>query len=78
MRWSGDGTKICIIYQDGAVIVGGVDGRPSVRLQCATSAHHSSLLLHTNITKLPFTVARLVMAVHTHPKQSILMSVQHL
>lgn len=26
MRWSSDGTKICIMYQDGAVIMGGVDG----------------------------------------------------
>ena len=26
MRWSVDGTKICIIYVDGAVIVGSVDG----------------------------------------------------
>jgi WD repeat-containing protein 35 len=26
MRWSADGGKICIAYDDGAVIVGGVDG----------------------------------------------------
>ena len=26
MSWSGDGQKICIIYEDGAVIVGSVDG----------------------------------------------------
>ena len=26
MKWSLDGTKICIIYQDGAVILGGVEG----------------------------------------------------
>lgn len=26
MAWSTDGTKICIIYEDGAVIVGSVDG----------------------------------------------------
>eukprot|EP01135_Chromosphaera_perkinsii_P001605 Nk52_evm75s207 gene=Nk52_evmTU75s207 len=26
MKWSSDGTKICIIYEDGAVIVGSVDG----------------------------------------------------
>ncbi|CAM9695471.1 unnamed protein product, partial [Phaeothamnion confervicola] len=26
MRWSGDGQRICIVYADGAVIVGGVDG----------------------------------------------------
>lgn len=25
-KWSTDGKKICIIYLDGAVIVGGVDG----------------------------------------------------
>jgi len=28
MRWAADGSKICIIYEDGAVIVGGVDGKP--------------------------------------------------
>jgi len=26
VKWSTDGKKICIIYLDGAVIVGGVDG----------------------------------------------------
>lgn len=26
MKWTSDGQKICIIYQDGAVIVGSVDG----------------------------------------------------
>src|SRR3954467_8802016 len=26
MKWTGDGQKICIIYADGAVIVGSVDG----------------------------------------------------
>ena len=26
MRWNKDGQKICIVYQDGAVIVGSVDG----------------------------------------------------
>ncbi|XP_013922833.1 PREDICTED: WD repeat-containing protein 35-like [Thamnophis sirtalis] len=26
MRWNADGQKICIIYEDGAVIVGSVDG----------------------------------------------------
>jgi WD repeat-containing protein 35 len=26
MRWTADGQKICIVYEDGAVIVGGVDG----------------------------------------------------
>jgi len=27
MRWSADGTKICIAYEDGAVILGSVDGQ---------------------------------------------------
>ncbi len=27
MKWTSDGKKICIIYEDGAVIVGSVDGR---------------------------------------------------
>jgi WD repeat-containing protein 35 len=26
MKWSPDGTKICIAYEDGNVIVGGVEG----------------------------------------------------
>jgi len=26
MKWSKDGTKICITYEDGAVIVGSVEG----------------------------------------------------
>ena len=26
MRWASDGSKICIVYEDGAVIMGGVDG----------------------------------------------------
>lgn len=26
MKWSNDGTKICIAYEDGAVIVGSVEG----------------------------------------------------
>lgn len=26
MQWTADGSKICIVYEDGAVIVGGVDG----------------------------------------------------
>jgi len=26
MKWTADGQKICIVYQDGAVIVGSVDG----------------------------------------------------
>ncbi len=26
MKWNSDGQRICIVYQDGCVIVGGVDG----------------------------------------------------
>lgn len=26
MKWTPDGQKICIVYEDGAVIVGSVDG----------------------------------------------------
>lgn len=29
MRWAADGSKICIVYEDGAVIMGGVDGMVS-------------------------------------------------
>ena len=28
MAWTGDGQKICIVYEDGAIIVGSVDGNP--------------------------------------------------
>lgn len=27
MKWTASGEKICIAYEDGAVIVGGVDGQ---------------------------------------------------
>lgn len=27
MSWNSDGQKICIVYEDGAVIVGSVDGK---------------------------------------------------
>ena len=27
MKWTADGQKICIVYEDGAVIVGSVDGK---------------------------------------------------
>lgn len=27
MSWNADGQKICIVYEDGAVIVGSVDGK---------------------------------------------------
>lgn len=27
MSWNADGEKICIVYEDGAVIVGSVDGK---------------------------------------------------
>ena len=37
MRWAGDGSKICIVYEDGAVIVGGVDGQQSVALHVRTN-----------------------------------------
>ena len=26
IKWSPDGTKVCIVYDDGSVIVGGVEG----------------------------------------------------
>lgn len=29
MSWNADGQKICIVYEDGAVIVGSVDGNPA-------------------------------------------------
>jgi len=46
MRWAADGSKICIIYEDGAVIVGGVDGKqtllhPTWLLQVVTTIMHS-------------------------------------
>lgn len=43
MRWAADGSKICIIYADGAVIVGGVDGKQ-------TLLHTTRLLQVTTIT----------------------------
>lgn len=32
MSWNADGQKICIVYEDGAVIVGSVDGKVSTIL----------------------------------------------
>lgn len=32
MSWNADGQKICIVYEDGAVIVGSVDGIRFIRL----------------------------------------------
>lgn len=31
MSWNADGQKICIVYEDGAVIVGSVDGTVDLR-----------------------------------------------
>ena len=31
MSWNADGQKICIVYEDGAVIVGSVDGNAATR-----------------------------------------------
>lgn len=31
MSWNADGQKICIVYEDGAVIVGSVDGTVSLK-----------------------------------------------
>lgn len=30
MSWNADGQKICIVYEDGAVIVGSVDGKKQI------------------------------------------------
>lgn len=32
MRWNTDGQKICIVYEDGVVIVGSVDGKDASRV----------------------------------------------
>lgn len=32
MSWNADGEKICIVYEDGAVIVGSVDGEFTMRI----------------------------------------------
>lgn len=37
MSWNADGQKICIVYEDGAVIVGSVDGKASSRAEPSSS-----------------------------------------
>jgi hypothetical protein len=43
MKWTADGSKICIIYEDGAVIVGSVDGNryvyPCIRMHLYIYIH---------------------------------------
>ena len=39
MKWTADGKKICIIYEDGAVIVGSVDGSRLWGKELNTSLH---------------------------------------
>ena len=48
MKWTAEGTKICIAYEDGAVIVGGVDGepeRPSVHAEVVGGSLADACLL---------------------------------
>uniref|UniRef100_A0A8C2R8H3 IFT121/TULP4 N-terminal domain-containing protein n=1 Tax=Capra hircus TaxID=9925 RepID=A0A8C2R8H3_CAPHI len=42
MSWNADGQKICIVYEDGAVIVGSVDGENEAELfsECHWSSQH--------------------------------------
>ncbi|KAH0621957.1 hypothetical protein JD844_023742 [Phrynosoma platyrhinos] len=40
MRWNADGQKICIIYEDGAVIVGSVDGNRIWGKDLKVQLHH--------------------------------------
>ena len=49
MKWSPDGQRICIIYEDGAVIVGDVDGnrpreRPRERRQPSTGSRVAGIV----------------------------------
>lgn len=37
MSWNADGQKICIVYEDGAVIVGSVDGKVLSPANCCAS-----------------------------------------
>ena len=58
MAWNADGQKICIVYEDGAVIVGSVDGNriwgKELRgTQLAFVEVTSSIILFSNI-KLTF------------------------
>lgn len=52
MKWTVDGQKICIVYEDGSVIVGSVDGNrlwtkeiKSIRLTCVEWAPDSRYML---------------------------------
>lgn len=39
MSWNADGQKICIVYEDGAVIVGSVDGKSFANFVLLDSFH---------------------------------------
>lgn len=39
MKWTSDGQRICIVYQDGAVIIGGVEGTRINGLNLRTALH---------------------------------------
>eukprot|EP00898_Chlorokybus_atmophyticus_P007515 jgi/Chlat1/7765/Chrsp66S07232 len=60
MKWTGDGQKICIAYEDGAVIVGSVDGNrlwgKELPIQLALGAmvqFYSYLGLHVRTLRIP-------------------------
>ena len=40
LKWTSDGEKICIVYEDGAVIVGSVDGNRLWGRELKTSLSH--------------------------------------
>lgn len=41
MSWNADGQKICIVYEDGAVIVGSVDGNININKIIITVIKHA-------------------------------------
>lgn len=58
MAWSDDGLRICIVYEDGAIIVGSVDGSrlwgreiKSIKLTCVEWSPDAKLILFGSVNK---------------------------
>ena len=66
MSWNADGQKICIVYEDGAVIVGSVDGNKCAFWKartCSTSTLHLQGLEPCNASGLELETVCMIIAV---------------
>lgn len=49
MRWAADGSRICIVYEDGAVIMGGVDGTILQSFTDLSNYHYNCCACYANM-----------------------------